>query len=140
MLAGIVASVSGHSQSRSQQTTDIERMLQAGHPVSDIARWASVSQQRVSFIKKRLEKSQPPTTPISQPPDPVVTTPSRIVVSVLKPLTLHLTPSVFDALTEACAITNRRNPDDTITVQEYVEELTMNRLAELGLLRKQRRK
>jgi hypothetical protein len=58
----------------------------------------------------------------------------------MKHLTIRFTPAVFDALTEACAITNRQDPTDTITVEDYVNELVINRVVELGLLRKNKRK
>jgi hypothetical protein len=126
-----------HKQHKAQQTVDIELMLQAGHPVTRIAQWAGVSQQRVSYIKKRL--SQPLTTPVVTTPEAQPEVAPCNVASVLKPITLHLTPSVFDALTEACSISNRRNPEDLITIQDYIEELIINRVAELGLLRKTRK-
>lgn len=126
-------------QFKSQQTVDIELMLQDGHSVTEIARWANISQQRVSYIKRRLLNNTTPTTPVvTTPPAPSELAPAT-VVSVLKPLTLQLTPSVFDALTEACAITNRKDPDESITIQEYVEQLIINRVVELGLLRRKRK-
>lgn len=123
-------------QAKSQQTVDIELMLQDGHPVSTIARWAGVSQQRVSYIKRRLYlQATTPTTPVVTTPVPHESQ-EPCNVALVKSLTLRLTPSVFDALTEACAITNRKDPDDPITVEDYINELIINRVVELGLLRK----
>ncbi len=127
------------SQQKTQRTIDIEAMLREGHSVATIARWAGVSQQRVSYIKKRLFNTTP-TTPVVTTPAPVSEAQSCIVASVLKPITLHLTPSVFDALTEACAVVNRQDPDDPVTLADYVEELVINRVVELGLLRKTKRR
>ena len=59
----------------------------------------------------------------------------------MKSLTIYLTPSVHDALVEACAVANRQSPDgEQITIQEYVEECVINRVVELGLLRKKKHK
>jgi hypothetical protein len=77
-----------------------------------------------------MEEVEGPSTPSSEIPSQ----------SHMKALTLHLTPSVFDALTEACAITNRKDKDDPITVEDYAEECVIVRLVELGLLRKNKRK
>lgn len=68
-------------------------------------------------------------------------TPKSVVLShsPMKSFTLHLTPTVHDGLVEACAIINRQSPEDPITIAEYTEELIINKVVELGLLRKRGR-
>ena len=65
---------------------------------------------------------------------------SRIVGSVLKTLQVRLTPTVFAALTEACSVANTLDTDDPLTVEDYVNQLIINRVVELGLLRKPKSK
>jgi hypothetical protein len=55
--------------------------------------------------------------------------------SPMKSFTLNLTTAVHDALVEACAIVNRNSPEDPITIAEFTEELIINRVVEMGLLR-----
>lgn len=126
-------------QAKSQQTIDIELMLLEKHSVSAIARWAGVSQQRVSYIKKRMGEVTTPTTPVVTTPHQVITEPS-CNVALVKSLTVTLTPSVYDALVEACGVANRQDPDEPITMSDYVEELIINRVVELGLLRKYKKR
>lgn len=72
---------------------------------------------------------------------PATSTPAEVLhsISPMKSLTIHLTPAVHDALVEACQVTNRQSPEEPITITEYIEECVINRLAELGLLRKNKR-
>jgi hypothetical protein len=60
--------------------------------------------------------------------------------SHMKTITINLTPPVYDALTEACGVANRQSPEEPITILEYVEECVINRVVELGLLRRKKRK
>jgi hypothetical protein len=66
------------------------------------------------------------------------------MVENMKSLTLRLTPAVHSALTEAILLCNRAEKEacvaekvryEFITQEDYIEELVMVRLAELGLLR-----
>ena len=57
------------------------------------------------------------------------------VAGVLLPIMKDTDPTV-----EACAVANRKSPDEPITIVEYIEELIINRVVELGLLRKNKRK
>ena len=114
-------------QSRSQQTLTIEAMLKEGHTASAIAREVGVSRPRVQQIKRRLKEDHESVTAPAEP------------ASTMKALTIHFTPAVHDALAEACAIANRQSPEEPITITEYIEELVINRVVELGLLRKNKR-
>jgi hypothetical protein len=120
-------------QLKSAKTIDIELLIKEGRSVSAIARWAGVSRQRVQNIKCRMNRPQPTeaesaSQPVEQPPSPPA--------PFIKTITLHITPSVLVALTEACALTNHENPDENVTVEDYAEECVINRLIELRLLRK----
>lgn len=103
-----------------------------------------MSRKWVRKIRERLETDYQlvsGTSPMGQgatspTPDGLV---SSSGMASPKALTLHLTSPVYDALTEACAITNRQNPEDTISLTEYVEELVINRVVELGLLKRHKR-
>lgn len=130
-------------QVRSDKTLLIEAMIREGTPVSSIAREIGVSRGRVQQIKRRMSGDY----------SLVTDTPSMIEgsggstfaglvssASPMKSLTVHFTPAVHDALVEACAITNRQSPEEPITIADYVEELVINRVVELGLLRKNKRK
>jgi hypothetical protein len=59
--------------------------------------------------------------------------------SFMRHITVKLTSPMYDALVEACSITNRKDPDDAITVEDYAEECIVTRLVELGLVRKYRK-
>lgn len=130
--------------SRNPNTLKIEALIKSGASVSSISREAGVSRQRVQHIKKRLLGQWVSGVQVAvQPADGVAGIDRPLHSSgmaSLKALTLHLTAPVHDALTEACAISNRQNPDDTITLTEYVEELVINRVVELGLLKRHKRK
>lgn len=122
----------------------IEALIKTGASVSSISREAGVSRQRVQHIKRRLLNQYVAGVQVAvQPGEAVAGGPGALSSSgmaSLKALTLHLTAPVHDALTEACAISNRQNPDDTITITEYIEELVINRVVELGLLKRHKRK
>jgi hypothetical protein len=105
-----------------------------------------VSRKWVRKIRERLQtdyqlvSGTSPMGEVSNSPTPDGLLSSSGMATLPKTLTLHLTPPVHDALSEACAIANRQNPEDTITLTEYVEELVINRVVELGLLRRNKRK
>lgn len=123
-------------QSKSQKTLLIEQMLQDGQSISSIAREFDISRARVHHIKSRLLKSGVTcngVTPLQPHHDGLVFSNQS-----MKSLNIRLTTPVFDALTEACAITNRKDRDDPITVEDYVEECLTTRLVELGLIRKRK--
>ena len=129
---------------RTHNTLKIEALIKTGASVSSISREAGVSRQRVQHIKRRLLNQWVSGVQVAvQPPDGVAgsvpTTHSSGMASP-KAITLHLTSPVYDALTEACAISNRQNPEDTISITEYIEELVINRVVELGLLKRHKRK
>jgi hypothetical protein len=122
---------------RSTSTLTIEELLKHGESVSSIARTTGLTRQWVIHIKKRLLREgvlhvsvTPPVTPFAG---------SLVSDSHMKSLTLRLTSPVFDALAEACAIANRKDPEESITLEDYVGELVINRVVELGLLRKNKR-
>ena len=118
---------------RSQQTLTIEAMLKDGKTISSIARSVGVSRARVQQIKRRVcEQFVNSTEPVSAGGELVSSSP-------FKPLTISLTPAVHDALVAACEVANRNSPEETITIQEYVEECVINRVAELGLLRRNKK-
>jgi len=119
---------------RSSTTVAIEQRLKAGESLSSIARSVGVSRQRVHSIKVRLCQQL---VNMTEPID----TQAGVLVSHLpmKSLTIQFTPAIHDALVEACAIVNRRDPEEPITIQEYIEELAINRVVELGLLRRNKR-
>jgi hypothetical protein len=129
---------------RTHNTLKIEALIKTGASVSSISREAGVSRQRVQHIKKRLLGQWVSGVQVAvQPPEEVAGVDLAIHSSGMatpKALTLHLMPAVYDALTEACAISNRQNPDDTISITEYIEELVINRVVELGLLKRHKRK
>jgi hypothetical protein len=122
-------------QTRSETSITIEGMLQAGESVSAIARAMGVSRTRVQQINKRMQaegcKGVQDLAGVG-----LQGTTSRNLANVLKTLTIRLTPAVFAALTEACVITNSRDPEDPLTVEDYVNQLIINRVVDLGLLRK----
>lgn len=119
---------------RSTRTLAIEKLLKQGHAVSTIARDLGVSRQRVHSIKVRVCQQLVNMT------EPIDTQAGALVSHLpMKSLTIHFTPAVFDALVEACEIVNRRSPEESITIQEYLEELAINRVVELGLLRRNKR-
>jgi hypothetical protein len=115
---------------RNQQTLTIEAMLKKGQSISSIARQVGVSRQRVQNINRRLLRDYEvaTATPVESPSG-----------SPMKSLSINLTPAVHDALVEACAVANRRAPEESITLQEYVEECVITRVVELGLLRRKKR-
>ncbi len=119
---------------RSQQTLTIEAMLKDGQTISSIARQVGVSRARVQQIKRRVCKELINST------EPVSAGGELVSSSPFKPITISLTPAVHDALVEACAVTNRQSPEEPITIQEYVEECVINRVVELGLLGRNKRK
>ena len=129
---------------RTHSTLKIEALIKTGASVSSISREAGVSRQRVQHIKKRLLGQWVSGVQVAVQPGEEVASPDGHVLSSgmasLKALTLHLTTPVHDALTEACDISNRQNPEDTISLTEYVEELVINRVVELGLLKRHKRK
>lgn len=129
---------------RTHKTLKIEALIKTGASVSSISREAGVSRQRVQHIKKRLTGQWVSEVQVAvQPGNGVAWSNGQLPSSgmaSLKALTLHLTAPVHDALTEACAISNRQNPEDTISLTEYVEELVINRVVELGLLKRHKRK
>jgi hypothetical protein len=124
---------------RSSKTKDIEARLKAGHALSSIARDIGVSRQRVQAVNRRMQVdySLVTATVAVQPPQ-TSCTPASVIASHLpmKSFTVILTTPVYDALVEACAITNRQSPQDPITIAEYTEQLIINKVVELGLLRK----
>lgn len=127
-------------QPKSEQTDTIERLLRDGkHSLSTIARSMGVSQPRISQIKKRMvledHKTISPQPIRSQAQEKV----DACIVDSMKALTIRFTPSVFDALVEACAVTNRANPDDTITLEDFIEECATVRVVEMGLLRRRKK-
>ena len=65
-------------------------------------------------------------------------TPANVVpfTSPMQTLTIHLTNAVHDALVAACTFVNRQSPEDPITIAEFTEELIINKVVEMGLLRK----
>ena len=115
--------------SRSQRTLTIEAMLKEGQSVSSIAREFGVTRQRVQSIKARL---------LQGGYEAVTGTPAGSA-SPLKVFTISLTLPVHDAVVEACAVTNRKSPEEPITITEYVEECVITRVVELGLLRRKKR-
>lgn len=122
-------------QSRSDTTLSIEARLKAGERVSAIARDLGISRQRVHSIKVRVCQQLVNMT------EPIDTEAGALISHLpMKSLTIHFTPAVHDALVAACEITNRQSPDEPITIQEYVEEIAINRVVELGLLRKNKRR
>ena len=130
---------------RTHNTLKIEALIKTGASVSSISREAGVSRQRVQQIKRRLLNQWVSGVQVAvQPPDGVAgvegAIPSQLHMASPKAITLHLTSPVYDALTEACAISNRQNPEDTISITEYIEELVINRVVELGLLKRHKRK
>lgn len=122
-------------QDRSSQTLHIERLLSDGHTISSIARTMGVSRQWVQQINKRRCKGLQDLAPLQEVQPALLGSELH-----MKSLTLRLTLPVYDALTEACAITNRKDPEEPITTEEYVEECVTTRLQELGLLRRNKRK
>lgn len=127
-------------QPKSEQTDTIERLLRDGkHSLSTIARSMGVSQPRISQIKKRMvledHKTISPQPIRSQAQEKV----DACIVDSMKALTIRFTPSVFDAFVEACAVTNRANPDDTITLEDFIEECATVRVVEMGLLRRRKK-
>lgn len=116
--------------SRSTQTLTIEAMLKAGQSPSAVAREMGVSRQRIHSIKQRLCQQLVNST------EPVSGSGELSNGLPFKSLTIRITPAVHDALVEACEVTNRGCPEEPVTLAEYVEECVINRVAELGLLRK----
>lgn len=113
--------------------------MKAGHNLSSIAREVGVSRQRVQAVNRRLfhDYSLVTATVALQPPQTSCTPVSVIAShSPMKHFTVNLTTAVHDALVEACALTNRQSPADPINIAEYTEELIINKVVELGLLRK----
>jgi hypothetical protein len=93
----------------------------------------------VQQIKRRLTSDYSLVTDTPSMIDGAATsTPVSVIAShsPMKHFTVNLTSAVHDALVEACAITNRQSPEDPITIAEYTEDLIINRVVELGLLRK----
>lgn len=129
-------------QSKSKNTLHIEQMLKDGHSAHSIAQEVGISHQRVYQIKKRLANQYVAGVQLAVQEGQTTCTPSNALLSdsFMKSLNIRVTTPVFDALTEACAIANRKEPDEAITVEEYVEECVTTRLVELGLLRKNKRK
>lgn len=132
----------GDVKTRSTQTLTIERLLKEDtHSLTSIASAAGVSRQRVHQIKKRMLARYVSIGVVNLTAgdcqegfkqdfkEPVVS-------DSMKALTIRFTPAVFDALTEACAVSNRQSLDETITIEDYVEECAINRVVELGLLRR----
>ena len=121
--------------SRSQQTLTIEKLLKEANPnISAIARQMGVSRGWVQEINRRLLSD------FETVAEPANVDGKQVSNSNMKSLSIHLTPAVFDALVEACAVANRRAPEEPITITEYVEELVISRVVELGLLRRNKRK
>src|SRR5215471_611070 len=121
-------------QPRSQQTLTIEAMLKEGKNLSDIARQMGVSRQRIQSIKQRVSQQLVTST------EPVSGGGELVSGLPFKSLTIHVTPAVHDAIVEACEVANRKSPEEQITISEYVEECVINRVVELGLLRRNKRK
>jgi hypothetical protein len=121
-------------QSRSQQTLSIETRLKAGESLSSIARNVGVSRSRVQHISRRLLRDYESVT------DAANGSGEQVSNSHMKSLTINLTPAVYDALVEACEVTNRKFPEEPITILEYVEECVINRVVDLGLLRRKKQK
>ena len=112
---------------RSPQTRSIETMLKKGKSISSIAREFGVSRQRVQTVNKRLMGDY---ESVLAPPKPA---------SSIKTLTINLTPAVLAAVVEACAVVNRKS-EEPITIVEYIEELVIAQVVEMGLLRKNKRR
>lgn len=55
--------------------------------------------------------------------------------SPMKSFTVNLTTPVHDALVEACAVVNRNSDEGPITLGEYTEEIIINTVMAMGLLR-----
>lgn len=110
-------------------------MLQAGESASSIARSVGVSRPRIQYVKKRMLRGlqcNPVTGEGLQG--------SGLLLSKsMKQLTIRFTPAVYDALVEACTIANRQDPEEQITISDYVEQVTINNLVEMGLVRKHKR-
>lgn len=128
-------------QAKSEQTDTIERLLIDGkHSLQSIASVIGVSRPRVSQIKKRMleegRKAVSPQTVRSRTQEKL----ESVMLDSMKALTIRFTPAVFDALAEACAISNRQNPDDTITIEDFIEECAVVKVVELGLLKQRRKK
>jgi len=130
---------------RSQKTLAIEAMVKEGQSISSIARQMGVDRAWVQQVKRRLLGDYELATQINrrllsnyEVASPAETpSPSG---SPMKALTICLTPAVHDALVEACEVANRQTPEEPITINEYVEECIINRVVELGLLRRNKRK
>jgi hypothetical protein len=121
---------------RGQRTLEIERMLKGSNRnISAIARQMGVTRQRVRQIEKRLLGDYEKVVTESVSGDC-----EHISNSPMKALTINLTPSVHDALVEACAVANRKAPEEPVTILEYVEECIICHVVELGLLRKNNRR
>jgi hypothetical protein len=118
---------------RSHQTITIEEMLSNGQSQTSIARQMGITRQRVGKIAKRLTSC---TQPVAG--GGLRGGPSGIVAPV-KSLTLQLTPAVFAALVEACQVSNHKDPEEQITITDYVEQVLINNLVEMGLMRKHRK-
>jgi len=127
---------------RSSKTVQIEARLKAGESLSSIARDLGVSRGRVQQVKRRLlgDYSLVTDTPIMIEGAATITPVNGLVShSPMKSFTVNLTTAVHDALAEACAIANRQSTEGPITIAEYTEELIINRVVELGLLRSRKK-
>jgi hypothetical protein len=142
-LDGVFNGANDYFQRKSQQTIAIERMVREGlHSLSSIARSAGVSQQRVSYIKKRMREAK---QSVEQPVVwPVVESKQPAPRPLLNTITLQLSPAVYDALSNVLLSVNRQTKQEAIeqgtefqptTVEEYIEECLMVNLAERGLLK-----
>lgn len=91
----------------------------------------------MQHVNRRLQGAYSLVTDTSSmiPVQPVSPAASVVPSHSMKSFTVNLTTAVHDALVEACGIANRRSPDGPITLAEYTEELIINRVVELGLLR-----
>jgi hypothetical protein len=97
-----------------------------------------VSRQPRATVKRSLHSDYSLVTDTGSmiPPQGSITPDGELIShSPMKSFTLNLTTAVHDALVEACAIVNRNSPEDPITIAEYTEELVINKVVELGLLR-----
>jgi hypothetical protein len=121
-------------QPRNPQTLLVESLLRDGMSLSTIARQVGISKQRVHQISTRVRQDRQALDGGGlQGVNPVI---SHLP---MKSLTIRFTPAVYDALVEACQIVNRKDTEEQITIQDYVEQCTINNLVELGLMRKHRK-
>src|SRR5260370_838295 len=101
---------------RNQRTLTIQAMLKEGQSISSIARTMGVSRSRVQQINRRLLADYEAVIATSEPQG--ATSEPGFSGSPMKSLTINLTPAVHDALVEACAVANRKAPEEPITILE----------------------